>query len=118
MKILDYFEHPKFGVVVSTANPKFDDLSNDEIKKIIGDEIVILDADSQEKKSVKVSFIDIATSLIGKKNINICLSDSILLSDIKPNSEFLLLSEADTIRKNLRYSGAEKTRSQSGKAIL
>ena len=98
MKILDYFEHPKFGVIVSTANPEFDNLSNDKIQQLIGDEIVILDADSQSKKSVKVSRIDIATSLIGKKNINICLSDSILLSDIKPNSEFLLLSEADTIQ--------------------
>ena len=96
MKILDYFEHPKFGVIVSTANPEFDHLSNDQIQQIIGDEIVILDADSQSKKSAKVSRIDIATSLIGKKNINICLSDSIKLSDIKPNSEFLLLSEADT----------------------
>lgn len=96
MKILDYFIHPKLGVVVTTANPKFDGLSNDNIEKIIGDKIFLLDADSQEKKSVKVFRIDIATSLIGKKNINICLSDSIKLSDIKRNSEFLLLSEADT----------------------
>ena len=96
MKILDYFEHPKFGVIVSTANPEFDNLSNEKIQLLIGDEIVILDADSQSKKSVKVSRIDIATSLIGKKNINICLSDSIKLSELQPNSELLLLSEADT----------------------
>ena len=96
MKILDYFQHPKFGGIVSIAHPKFENLSNDEIQEIIGEKIVILEADSQSKKSVKVSRIDIATSLIGQKNINICLSDSIKLSDLKPNSELLLLSEADT----------------------
>lgn len=96
MKILDYFEHPQWGVIVSTANPEFDNLSNDKIQHLIGDEIVILDPDSMEKISVKVARIEIATSLIGKKNINICLSDSILLSDLKANSELLLLSEADT----------------------
>ena len=97
MKILDYFQHPKLGVIVSTANPKFDNLSNEEIQKIIGDEIVILAADSQ-KKSVKVSLVDIATSLIGKKNINICLSDAIKLSDIKLDSEIILMSECDLLK--------------------
>lgn len=96
MKILDYFEHPQWGVIVSTANPEFDNLSNDQIQLLIGDEIVILDPDSRGKKSVKVSRIEIATSLIGKKNINICLSDAIKLSDLKPNSEFLLRSESET----------------------
>ena len=96
MKILDYFEHPQFGVIVSTANPEFDNLPNEEIKKRIGNEISILDADDYKKKSVKVKSIDIATSLIGKKNINICLSDSIKLSDINPGASLLLLSEADT----------------------
>lgn len=98
MKILDYFEHPKLGVIVSTANPKLDNLSNEEIQKLIGDEIVIFDADSQEKKSVKVSLVDIATSLIGKKNINICLSDAIKLSDIKLDSEIILMSECDLLK--------------------
>jgi hypothetical protein len=97
MKILDYFKHPKFGVIVSTANPEFDNLSNDEIKKRIGEKIVILDPDSHKKKSVKVLSIDIDTSLIGKKNINIWLSDSIELSDIKLNSEILLMSEYKVI---------------------
>jgi len=98
MKILDYFQHPKLGVIVSTANPKFDNLSNEEIQKIIGDEIVIFDADSQKKKSVKVSLVDIATSLIGKKNINICLSDAIKLSDLKLGSEIILMSEFNLIK--------------------
>ena len=33
------------------------------------------------------------SSLSGKKNINICLSDSVKLSDIQPISQLLLLSE-------------------------
>ena len=98
MKILDYFQHPKFGVIVSIAHPKFDNLSNDEIQEIIGEKIVIFEADSQSKKSVKVSRIDIAPSLIGQKNINICLSDSIKLSDIKLDSEIILMSECDLIK--------------------
>ena len=96
MKILDYFEHPQFGVIVSTINPEFDNLPDEEIKKRIGNEIFILDADDYKKKSVTVKSIDIATSLIGKKNINICLSDSIKLSDINPRTSLILLSEADT----------------------
>ncbi len=95
MKILDYFEHPKFGVIVSLASPEFDKLSNDEIKNRIGDRIAILDTDSHEKKWVKVSKIDIATSIIDKKNILICLANSIKLSDIKPNSNILFAVHDD-----------------------
>ena len=93
MKILDYFEHRELGVIVSTTNPEFDNLANDEIKKLIGNEIVILDKDSSASKTVKVSSIDIATSLVGKKNINLCLSKDISLSELKPNSSIQLISE-------------------------
>jgi hypothetical protein len=96
MKILDYFEHRELGVIVSTTNPEFDNLANDEIKKIIGDEIVILDGDSLNQKSVKVSSIEIATSLIGKKNLNLCLDNSISLSELKPDSSIQLISEPIT----------------------
>ena len=91
MKILDYFEHPQFGVIVSSTNSKFDNFSDDEIKKRIGDTIVLV-SNSRQRKFAKVKNVDIATSLTGKKNINICLSDSVNLSDIKPNSQLLLLS--------------------------
>ncbi len=92
MKILDYFEHPRFGVIVSSTDSKFDNFSDDEIKKRIGDTIVLV-SNSHQRKLAKVKNVDIATSLTGKKNINICLSDSIKLSDIKPISQLLLLSE-------------------------
>lgn len=107
MKILDYFEHPRFGVIISSTDSKFDNFSDDEIKKRIGDTIVLVSNSHQRKfvnstppetgeacvHFVKVKNIDIATSLIGKKNINICLSDSVKLSDIQPISQLLLLSE-------------------------
>ncbi|MGL6338534.1 MAG: hypothetical protein ACRC80_05255 [Waterburya sp.] len=93
MKILDYFEHPSLGIIISTTNPEFDNLSNEEIKELIGDEIIIWDKDSSSRKSVKVSSIDIATSLIGKKNLNLCLSNSISYSELKLNSSIQLMSE-------------------------
>lgn len=93
MKILDYFEHPSLGVVISTTNPEFDNLANDEIKKLIGNKIVILNEDSSERRNVKVSSIDIATSLVGKKNLNLCLDNSISLSELKLNSSIQLISE-------------------------
>ncbi len=92
MKILDCFEHPRFGVIISSADSKFDNFSDDEIKNRIGDTIVLV-SNSHQRKLVKVKKVDIATSLTGKKNINICLSDSIKLSDIQTNSQLLLLSE-------------------------
>ena len=92
MKILDCFEHPRFGVIISSTDSKFDNFSDDEIKNRIGDTIVLV-SNSHQRKLVKVKKVDIATSLTGKKNINICLSDSIKLSDIQTNSQLLLLSE-------------------------
>ena len=89
-KIQDWFEHDKFGVIVSIASPELDKLSNDEIKNLVGNRVAILDTDSQTKKWAKVSEIEIANSIIDKKNINICLGDSIKLSDIKPNSDIIL----------------------------
>jgi hypothetical protein len=53
--------------------------------KIIGKEILIRDLDNNEMR-IKVTDIDISTSLIGKKNISICLSDHVKKSDISLNS--------------------------------
>ena len=96
-KIQDWFEHDKFGVIVSIANPELDKLSNDEIKNLVGDRIAILDTDSQEKKWAKVSEIEIANSIIDKKNVSICLGNSIKLSDIKPNSDIIFATKHETV---------------------
>lgn len=89
-KIQDWFEHPDFGVIVSIANPELDKLSNNEIKNLVGDRVAILDTNSHEKKWAKVSEIEIASSIIDKKNVSISLGNSIKLSDIKPNSDLVL----------------------------
>ena len=92
-KIQDWFEHPDVGVIISIANPKLDKLSNDEIRNLVGDCVVIKSTDSQKTKQAKVSDIRITNSIIDKKNINICLGNSINLSDIKPNSNLVLSKE-------------------------
>ena len=89
-KIQDWFEHPDFGIIVSIANPELDQLSKDEIKDLVGDCIAILDAETQQEKRIQVSQVEVSTSIIDKKNINICLGSSIKLSDIKPNSNIVL----------------------------
>ncbi len=89
-KIQDYFEHDKFGIIVSIASPELDKLSNNEIKKLVGDRVAIQDSTSHQKKWAKVSEIEIANSIIDKKNIHICLGSSIKISDIKPNSDIVL----------------------------
>ena len=89
-KIQDWFEHDKFGIIVSIANPELDKLSNNEIKKLVGDRVAIQDSTFHKKKWAKVSKIEIANSIIDKKNVNICLGNSIKLSDIKPNSNIIL----------------------------
>ncbi len=45
-KIQDWFELQDLGVVVSIANPELDELSDDEIRNLVGDRVAILDTDS------------------------------------------------------------------------
>ena len=89
-KIQDWFEHGKFGVIVSIASPDLDKLADDEIKNLVGDRVAILSSTSHEKKWAKVLEIKIANSIIDKKNVSVCLGNSIELSDIKPNSDLVL----------------------------
>ena len=92
-KIQDWFEHPNVGVIISIANHKLDKLSNDEIRNLVGDCVVIKNTDSQKTKQAKVFDIRITNSIIDKKNINICLGNSIKLSNIEPNSNLVLSKE-------------------------
>ena len=96
-KIQDWFEHPDFGVIISIASSELDKLSEDEIKNKIGILIAILDRETQQKKWIQVSNIEIATSIVDKKNVHICLGDLIKLSEIKPNSSIVLLDEEENI---------------------
>ncbi len=97
-KIQDWFEHDKFGVIVSIANPKLDKLSNDEIKNLVGDCVLIKNTDSQKTKQHKVFDISISNSIFDKKNVNICLGNSIKLSDINPNSDIVFIPKQENIK--------------------
>lgn len=99
-KIQDWFEHPDFGVIVSIANPELDQLSKDEIKDLVGDCIGILDAETQQEKKIQVSQVEVSTSMIDKKNINICLGNSIKLSEIKLNSSIIFVSQQAKVEAN------------------
>jgi|GEM_PF-1673834 len=92
-RIQDYFELPDLGVVISIANPTLDKLSNNAIKDLISNRIAIVNSDTQKQKRIEVSDIDIATSIIDKKNVHICLGNSIKLSEIKPNSDLVLANK-------------------------
>ena len=89
-KIQDWFEHDKFGVIVSIVSPELDGLFDDEIKNLVGERVAILDYNSHEKKWAKVLKIEIANSIVDKKNVSVCLGNSIKLLDIKPNSNLVL----------------------------
>ena len=89
-KIQDCFEHDELGIIISIASPELDKLSDDEIKNIVGDRVAILDSNSHQKKWAIVSRIEIANSIIDKKNVSVCLGNSIKLLDIKPNSNLVL----------------------------
>ena len=103
-KILDSFEHPSRGVIVSIASPELDKLSEDEIKNKIGILTAIFDAETQQKEWIQVSNIEIATSIIDKKNVHICLGNLIKLSEIKPNSSIVLLDEEEKTEVAEEYS--------------
>ena len=94
-KIQDWFEHPDFGIIVSITNPELDKLSKDEIKDIVGDCIAILDAETQQEKWIQVSQVEVSTSIIDKKNVHICLGNSIKLSDIKPDSDIIFATKEE-----------------------
>jgi len=85
MRILDYFETPKYGVVISGHNNELDSLSNDDIKAYIGNTILIRKPNGEERIVDGIS-VDIGTSLVGRKNISIALPRSVRLSDIEAQS--------------------------------
>ena len=84
MSVLDSFELPDIGVIISGYNPAFNHVPSDDITQLIGPEIMVFQND--EYLPLKVLNLDISRSVIGQVNINICLGDQILLSDIQQNS--------------------------------
>ena len=82
MKIEDCFVLPEKGVVLSGANVQLDDLSTEIIKEMIG-EVIIVENNRGKLTTFKVESVDISSSLIGKKNICICLGQKVKIMDIE-----------------------------------
>ncbi len=85
MLIIDKFMLPDLGVVISGVNPNFDTLEKEKIEKLIGKSIVIRKPNGSEA-TVKVKGVDVASSLLGKKNISIQLGGPIQLEDLEVHS--------------------------------
>ncbi|MGG4184126.1 hypothetical protein [Paenibacillus polymyxa] len=74
-KIMDAslaFESKDEGTIIVGTNRELDHLTYPEIKKIIGDKILIKNAD-QNEVILNVSSIQISTSMAERKNIGICI---------------------------------------------
>ncbi|MCC3380146.1 hypothetical protein ACFQ5D_21870 [Paenibacillus farraposensis] len=74
-KIMDaslVFESKDEGTIIVGTNKELDHLTYPEIKKIIGDKILIKNAD-QNEVILNVSSIQISTSMAERKNIGICI---------------------------------------------
>ncbi|MEC0181735.1 hypothetical protein P4H61_09500 [Paenibacillus peoriae] len=74
-KIMDAslaFESKDEGTIIVGTNKELDHLTYPEIKKIIGDKILIKNADKNEV-ILNVSSIQISTSMAERKNIGICI---------------------------------------------
>ncbi|QDY86238.1 hypothetical protein FQU75_24560 [Paenibacillus polymyxa] len=74
-KIMDAslaFESKDEGTIILGANKELDHLTYPEIKKTIGDKILIKNAD-QNEVILNVSSFQISTSMAERKNIGICI---------------------------------------------
>ncbi|NEU25007.1 hypothetical protein G3M74_02390 [Paenibacillus polymyxa] len=60
------------GIIIVGTNKELDHLTYSEIKKSIGDKILIKNED-QNKVILNVSSIQISTSMAERKNIGICI---------------------------------------------
>ena len=84
MEISLTFKSDANGIIIVGINPEFDALSIPEIKKIIGNYIIVKNPSSELKLEVKST--QISNSLIDKKNIGICLGDYVKIEELKIGS--------------------------------
>lgn len=79
------FDTPEYGTIVGGANADLDGMTPAEIKEMIGQRIMIQKPDMEEQMFEVVSF-QISYSIIGKKNIGICLGKGIPAESIPEGS--------------------------------
>ncbi|MFB8372855.1 hypothetical protein [Paenibacillus taichungensis] len=79
------FDTPEFGTIVMGANEELDELLPSTIQEMIGDQIVIKTVDGEERVYDVVS-CQINHSIVGKKNVGICLGKGISPDEIVAGS--------------------------------
>ena len=92
MQALDVFLLPGLGTIVSGTNSDFDSMTNQEIEEYIGERVIIVNSAGEEIEA-SIKGIDVSTSLIGKKNVMICLPCSVKPLDIEQNSSIYSASK-------------------------
>jgi hypothetical protein len=85
MEVTDVFELPEHGVIISGVNPELDSLSKAEIRRLIGQRVTIRSPEGG-KIDLEINDIDAPSSLIGRRNIQICVGFSVGVSDLKVGS--------------------------------
>lgn len=84
MEISLVFKSDADGIILVGINPELDSLSIPEIKKIIGNYILVKNSVNEFKLEVKST--QISNSLIDKKNIGICVGNSVEIEELKVGS--------------------------------
>ncbi|MFE6078271.1 hypothetical protein ACFVQB_27830 [Paenibacillus sp. NPDC057886] len=79
------FDTPEFGTIVMGANEELDELLPSTIKEMIGEQIMIKTMDGEEQIYDVISS-QINHSIVGKKNIGICLGKGISPDEIVAGS--------------------------------
>jgi hypothetical protein len=86
IEIKDIFELPKLGVFIVGKNDKFQSLTSNEIRKLIGKRIIVCTKDGN-RSIYDVIGVDIPISMQGEKcSINICIGNLINSSNIEKGS--------------------------------
>lgn len=85
MTIILVFESKEEGTVMVGTDKELDQLTHPEIKKMIGEKILVKRTDNREIP-LQVSLIQISTSMADKKNIGICVGKAISPEEIKIGS--------------------------------
>lgn len=79
------FDTPEYGTIVMGANEELDDLLPSIIQEMIGDQIMIKTVDG-EVRVYEVVSCQINHSIVGKKNVGICLGKGVSQDEIVAGS--------------------------------
>jgi hypothetical protein len=88
MKVADCFESARHGWLISGSNKMLDNVSRNDIEKMIGDQVLIRSEDGAER-IYGVRGIDLSSSIVGRLNITISLGKAVDVSHISAGAQVL-----------------------------